>query len=139
MNTVPKKCIPILVQEFYTAYKGELKRHYAQGQLRRGGDPASSLTIWGIQVNISLLTSSQFLYGINFKKLLNIGKIDYHKEEMQKIMRKQLGSEHKMRHFRWIPGLIALNGKEVNWVLGGPGVTSNKIEKHTLNFKAKAC
>lgn len=33
--------------------------------------------------------------------------------------------------------MIALNNKEAVWVVEGPRVDSQKIEKQTLNFKAK--
>ncbi|KAF3640809.1 hypothetical protein FXO37_23313 [Capsicum annuum] len=43
-----------------------------------------------------------------------------------------------MGYFRWITGCIASNGEDVVQVVGGLGVTSQKIKKNTLNFKAKA-
>lgn len=49
-----------------------------------------------------------------------------------------MGSEDKMRYFWWIVSLIIMNEKDVVYEVGGPGVMSQKIEKHTLNFKAKA-
>lgn len=34
--------------------------------------------------------------------------------------------------------MIALNREEAIWVVNGLGVASQKIKKHTLNFKAKS-
>lgn len=59
-------------------------------------------------------------------------------EKMWKVTRKQMGSEDKMMHCVWIANLIAINKEETLWEVGDSGVASNKIEKHTLDFKAKA-
>lgn len=88
-------------------------------------------------MNISLCTVSLFLNRSNFQPPVNMGEIDYHMDEMQKITRKKLGLEDKMRNFWWIASLISLNGKDIVWVVGGPGLVSQKIEKHTLNVKGK--
>lgn len=58
-------------------------------------------------------------------------------EEMWKITKRTLGSDEKMEFFRWIMECIALNGQNAVWVLGGPGVTSQKIKKNTFNFEGK--
>lgn len=49
-----------------------------------------------------------------------------------------MGSEDKIIHFRWIENLIAINKVETPWVVGCPGVVSQDIKKHSLNFKAKS-
>lgn len=51
---------------------------------------------------------------------------------------KTTGLENKMQHFRWIASLIIVSGEEAIWVVGGPGVASQNIEKITLNFEANA-
>lgn len=43
-----------------------------------------------------------------------------------------------MRHFQWTENLVAINGEEFNWVVDGPGVNSQQIEKQTLSFEDKA-
>lgn len=51
-------------------------------------------------------------------------------EEMRNITRRSLGSE-EMMFFRKTMERIAV------WVVGGPGVTSQKFQKKTLNFDGK--
>lgn len=46
-----------------------------------------------------------------------------------------MGSTNKMIHFRWIPNIISILGEEASWVISGLGVSSQKIEKQTLNFE----
>lgn len=46
--------------------------------------------------------------------------------------------DNKMGHFRWIVVFIEENGEHTVWVKGGPSVTSQNIEKNSLNFEAKA-
>lgn len=87
---------PTLVQKFYTVYKGELKRQYLQGNLWRGGDPITSLTVRRVRVNISLLTISWFLNGLSLQPPVNTDDMDYCMDEMQKFTRKQLTSEDKI-------------------------------------------
>lgn len=69
---------------------------------------------------------------------MNMGEIEYHMKEVQKINRKQIGMDNKMVHFRWISSFIAANGENTVWVEGDSGVTSLKIEKNTLNFEPEA-
>lgn len=57
---------------------------------------------------------------------------------MRKLTKRKLVSKDKMVIFRWIEEHIASNGKNVIWVLGGPGVVSHKIKKSTLNFEGMA-
>lgn len=49
-----------------------------------------------------------------------------------------MGSKDKMMHSKWIANLITTSREEAMWVVVGPGVASQKINKHTLSFKAKA-
>lgn len=91
-----------------------------------------------MQVNISPHTISRFLYSLEYHPLIKTGEIKYRLEEMYKITRKQMEIEDKMRHLRWIAGFIAPYGKNNTWVVGGPGVVSQKTKKHTLTFDAKA-
>lgn len=85
MSTTPGKFSPALVREFYTAYKGELKMQYLQGNLWKCGDPFTSLTIHRVWVNISLRTISRFLYRPDFQPSVNTTEIEYCMDEMWKI------------------------------------------------------
>lgn len=50
---------------------------------------------------------------------------------------KSIGLEKKIGLFRWIATHITYNGDNSEWLIGGLGVTSLRIEKHTLYFEAK--
>lgn len=91
-----------------------------------------------MRVNISARIIFKFLYKPYYQPPMNMGDIEYHMDEMQKITKKQMWTYDKMGHFRWISYFIAENGQNVVWVESGTGVTSQKIEKNTLNFKDKA-
>ncbi|KAF3657687.1 hypothetical protein FXO38_13576 [Capsicum annuum] len=80
----------------------------------------------------------RFLYGPDYQPPANTGEMDYHLEEMRKITQKQIRSDEKLGYFWWIVSWIALNGENAVWVVGIPGVILQKIEKNTLNFKAKS-
>lgn len=56
---------------------------------------------------------------------------------MRKITKRSLGFDDKMVIFQLIAKHIALNGVNVVWVVGGPGVVSQQIKKITLNFEGK--
>lgn len=77
------------------------------------GNPITPLTILGVRVNISRPTISQFFNGPNFHPLVNTSEIDYRMDKIQKITKKQLGSEDKMRHFWSIASMIAVNREDV--------------------------
>ncbi|KAF3626798.1 hypothetical protein FXO37_30208 [Capsicum annuum] len=53
MTRAPGKYGKVLVQEFYAEYNGELQRQNPQVQLWKDGDPITSLTIQGAQMDIS--------------------------------------------------------------------------------------
>lgn len=42
-----------------------------------------------------------------------------------------------MGFFMWIATQISSNGDIAVWVVGSPGVTSQRIKKHILNFESK--
>lgn len=46
----------------------------------KGGDPIPLLMIWGVQVDISSLTISRFLYGPEYQASINTGEMDYRME-----------------------------------------------------------
>lgn len=138
MTRAPNRYSFALVQVFYEAYKGELRRYYPQGQLWKSSDPIASLFTWEVWVKISTFTISRFLYGPNYRLSVNIRQMDYKLEKMRKITQIQLGMEDKMGHFRWIARHIASNGEDVVRVVRLLGVTSQKIENNTLNFEDKA-
>ncbi|KAF3655536.1 hypothetical protein FXO37_15893 [Capsicum annuum] len=98
----------------------------------------TSLTISGVRVNISPWTISRFLQGPNFQLPENTTEIEYHREKMRKIIRKQLGTKYIMMHFWWITSLITINGEKVSWEVGGPGVNSQQVIKNTVNYEVKA-
>ncbi|KAF3657207.1 hypothetical protein FXO38_11174 [Capsicum annuum] len=114
MTTALGKFSPALVQEFYAAYKGELKRQYSQGNLWRGGDLVTSLTIHGVWVNISLRTISKFLHGLELQPPVNTKDINYHMDKMLKVTKKQMELADKLMHFRWITNIIAPNREETS-------------------------
>lgn len=58
-------------------------------------------------------------------------------DEMRNITRKKFGSDDKMGHFRWIADHIASNRKDIVWEVGGSSMTSQNIEKYTINSEAK--
>lgn len=53
------------------------------------------------------------------------------------MTKKQIGSEKKMDIFRCIAKRITSNKENVVWVVGGPGVVSQKIKKNTLTVEAE--
>ncbi|KAF3639123.1 hypothetical protein FXO37_24086 [Capsicum annuum] len=67
--------------------------------------------------------------------LVNTGEMDYPMEEMRKISKRTLASNYKMVIFRLIMKHRASSGENAIWVVGGPGVVSQKIKKSTLNFE----
>lgn len=101
------------------------------------GDPIASLTIQGVRIDISLYTTSRFLYRPYYLPPVNAGEMDYQMEEIRKITWKKLGWNEKMGHFRCISEFIVENGANIDWVARGLGVASCKIEKHMMTFEAK--
>lgn len=70
--------------------------------------------------------------------MINIGEMDYRMEEMINITWRMLGSEDQMVIFLWIAECISLNRQNTIWIIQGPRVVSQKINKSTLNFKGKS-
>lgn len=52
-----------------------------------------------------------------------------------KITRKNLGTVDKIMYFQCITSLVAINGKQVYWVVYRSRVNSQQIAKNTLKFK----
>lgn len=88
-------------------------------------------------VDVSACIIGRFFYEPDYQPPVNTGKMDYQLEEIRKINWKQLGLDEKLSYIKWITTRIALNDENAMWVVGGLGVTSQKIEKHTLNFETK--
>lgn len=119
MTTMPGKFSPTLVWEFYITYKGELMRQYPLGNLQKYGDPITSMTIHGVQVNISLNIISIFLHGTGFQPPRNIAEIKYCIDEIHKNTTKQIELVDKIMHFRRIANIIFKNREEASWVICG--------------------
>lgn len=72
-----KKFCPTLVQEFYATYKVKLNRNHPKGNLWKGGDPITSLTVSEVWVKISPHTIFRLLNGPYFqppRRLITIQK-----------------------------------------------------------------
>lgn len=63
-----------------------------------GRDPITSLTIYGVWVNVSLRTISKFLNGTDFHPSVNIEEINNCMEEIQKVTKNKIGSNDKIMH-----------------------------------------
>lgn len=112
MTLVPGNFSSTLVQEFCTVYKGELEREYPQGKLWKGGDPITSLTIYGVRMNISPRTILRILHGPNFQPPGNTVEIEYYMDVIWKVIKKKMISTDIIMYFICIANLIAINGEE---------------------------
>lgn len=85
-------------------------------------------------MNISTQTIYRFLHSSNIQLFANTFEIYHGMEKMQKVKTKQIGSDDKFTHIKWIVCFIIMAQEEAPWIVG----LLLYITKSTLSFAAKA-